>query len=167
MFRRISIIPVLVSVLSQNGNAANWGDPVENTIQIVSSRVNLDLGSRGLNQPLLMFLVNSNDPAGFHLTFTFANKGKFICDSREITITSVLLSKISGTLGSGLADPAAPGFTLTIDGGSGDASWTPVGTPTSSTVDYLISLSANWDDHSTMVSGFYLESIVPAIVSGP
>ena len=167
MFKPIPLMLVLVCFLSGNGHAANWGDPVENSIQVVSSRVNVDLGSRGTNQPLMMFLVNSNDPAGFHLTFTFANKGKFMCNSREVEITSAILSKVSGTLGSGLADPAAPGFSLTIDPGSGEASWTPVGTPTASTVNYLISISASWSDHSSMLAGFYLETVVPAIVSGP
>jgi hypothetical protein len=143
-----------------------WDDPPwENTVQAITPSVNLNFGAPGVRQQVQLFLVNSNDPAGFHINFTFANKGKFLCGTREVPMTSVVLDVVSGTLGTGLAVPHD--FSLVIDAGTGVATWSPTGTPTSATVNYLVAIYASWTDHSSSLAGFYQESIVPVIVSGP
>ena len=158
---------LFVLIPSITDSWATWSDPpIINSIQAVYGRVNLDLGSQGINQPVTMFLVNSNDPAGFHLNFTFANKGKFISGSSELSITSVVLNAVSGTLGAGLT-PISTNYALTVDGTTGIATWSAGGSPTGATINYLISISVNWSDQPSIVAGFYKEGVLPEIYSGP
>src|SRR5438046_700929 len=100
MFKKVTFGLILIGILSWTEAGATV-----NTIQTVSSSVNLNFGTGGVKQQIQMFLVNSDDPAGFHLTFTFSNKGKFISGPREITMTSIVLNKVGGTIGAGLNDP--------------------------------------------------------------
>jgi hypothetical protein len=84
---------------------------------------------------------------------------------RTFSMTNVVMDPLGGTLGAGLTVPNE--LSLTIDGTSGIATWSPTGTPTSSTENYIIAIYANWADQSAQLAGFYQEIISAAVASGP
>lgn len=144
---------------------AAWDDPPTiNSVQAATGNLSINFGMPGVHQQIAIFVVNSNDASGFHIDFTFANKGNFKTGTRQFPMTSVTVAKYGGTLGAGL-DPAEA--SLTIDGTTGIATWSPSGTPASATDNCVIAIYASWADHSSGMAGFYLESISASIVSGP
>jgi hypothetical protein len=166
MVRTMKSAALMALLVLLNHARADWGDPlVVNTVQASAGAVNLSFGSQGTRQQLAIFVVNSNDPAGFHIDFTFANKGVFKSGPRTFSMTNVVMDPLGGTLGAGLTVPNE--LSLTIDGTSGIATWSPTGTPTSSTENYIIAIYANWADQSAQLAGFYQEIISAAVASGP
>jgi hypothetical protein len=159
----LALIGLLFSAQSSFGA---WDDPpLVNTVQAAMGNLSMNFGMPGVHQQIALFLVNSNDPAGFHVEFTFANKGNFKVGTRQFAMSNVVLSEVSGTLGPGLT---APNNTpLTIDAGTGIATWTPAGTPAGATDNYLIAIYADWADQSSKLAGYYMENITAVIVSGP
>lgn len=143
-----------------------WDDPpLVNTALSTTGVVGLNFGMPGTRQQIAMFLISSNDPAGFHVVFNFANKGTFKSGSRTFSMSNVCVTGISGTLGTGLVPPNQ--YALTIDAGTGNATWTPTGgLPTGATDTYLIGIFADWADQSGMIAGFYQENITATVVSG-
>ena len=139
--------------------------PIVNTIQGATSIFNLNFGMPGVRQQIAVFVINSNDDAGFHVDFTFANKGYFKTGTRQFAMTSVILSQYGGTLGAGFVPMTD--VALTIDPGTGIATWIPSGTPTASTDNLVVAIYASWADHSSGLAGFYLENITASIASGP
>jgi hypothetical protein len=155
----------MAAILLPLQTRAAWDDPpILNSVQAATGNLSINFGMPGVHQQIAIFLVNSNDPAGFHIDFTFANKGFFKTGTRQFAMTSVRVAKYGGTLGTGL-DPAEA--TLTVDGTTGVATWFPSGTPSSATDNCVIAIYASWADHSSGMAGFYLESITASIVSGP
>jgi hypothetical protein len=163
IYRGIALIGLLCSADSALGA---WDDPpLINTVQSAMGNVALNFGSAGVHQQLALFIVNSNDSAGFHVDFTFANKGYFKVGTRQFAMSNVVVSEVSGTLGTGLTAPV--NYPLTIDAGTGVATWTPPGTPTAATENYIVAIYVDWSDQSSKMAGFYLENITATIVSGP
>lgn len=143
---------------------AALGDlPLVNTI-IGTGNYTLDFGSPGSNQRIAAFNVNSNDPQGFKVTFTFANLGKFQAGGLEVVITAIKLNGLTGTLGSGLAAPTNE--VMTLDGG-GSWIWTPGSSPTTETVNYLVEVKVDWGANANAMAGLYLENLNAVIVGGP
>jgi hypothetical protein len=136
--------------------------PVINTLQATSS-ITLGFNQPGNSEQIAIFLINSNSATGFTVTFTFANEGKFKAGTPEIAITGLLLNKVSGTLGDGLAVPTNEPITLD---GSGSWTWDPGNTPTTETVNCLLEIKASWTNQQNAVGGFYTETISATIDIG-
>ncbi len=145
--------------------SADLGDtPLINTYQ-GTSNINLNFTSSGTHQQIALFLISSNDPAGFHVTFTFQNKGFFKVGSRQFAMTSIVLNKVSGTLGTGLTEPA--NMPITLDG-AGAWTWHPTPpAPTTETDGYLVEIAVDWANPATGLAGFYQERITCSVASGP
>lgn len=156
---------LLVGILLPLRSFAALGDsPTVNTVQTTST-LGLGFSAAGTHQQLGLFLINSNDPAGFHITFTFQNKGFFKSGAHQFAMTNLVLNKVSGTLGAGLAEPID--IPITLDAG-GNWTWSPSPpAPTTETDSYFVEIAADWSDPSGGIAGFYLEKITPVIVSGP
>lgn len=166
MLEKMKTILLLAVLACANPCWAQWDDPPHvNTVQATTGIVNLNFGMGGDRQQIGIFIVNSNDPAGFHVDFTFANKGMFKTGSRQFSMSGVVLSPMGGTLGSGLGVPSD--YSLSVDGTTGIATWSPGGTPGSATVNYIVAIYADWADQSSLLAGFYQENISAVIVSGP
>ncbi|MEO7425130.1 MAG: hypothetical protein ABI036_08075, partial [Fibrobacteria bacterium] len=165
LYKAAAAIAFCLALLSQTGVHAALGDlPVTNTVQSISS-VNLNFGTAGSHQQLGLFLINSNDVTGFHITFTFQNKGFFKSGTRQFAMTNLVLNKISGTYGWGAgAEPV--NVAITLDG-AGSWTWTPGGVPSAETDAFLVEIAADWADQSSGIAGFYMEKVTPVIVSGP
>lgn len=143
---------------------AALGDlPLVNTLQGTSS-FNLNFSQASANQQIALFLINSNDPNGFSVTFTFANKGAFAAGGRSFSMASIVLDRVSGTLGSGLTEPLDEPVTLDP---AGTWTWSPGNSPTTETVNYIIEIKVTWPDPSPGLAGLYLESINAVITGGP
>ncbi|HKP98462.1 MAG TPA: hypothetical protein VJ385_22215 [Fibrobacteria bacterium] len=139
--------------------------PTVNTVQNTGSNLSLNLTAAGTHQQLGLFLVNSNDATGFHITFSFQNKGFFKAGTRQIALTNIVLNKVSGTLGGGLVEPINTPIVLD---GSGNWTWSPCPpAPTTETDSYFVEIAADWTDASGGIAGFYYEKINAVIVSGP
>jgi hypothetical protein len=156
---------VLITLVCLTGPWAAWDDPpLVNKAEAITGVLNLNFGMPGNRQQIAMFLINSNDPNGFHVDFTFLNKGRFKSGTRSFGISNVTIVKMGGTLG--------PGFTpltetaLSVDGTTGIATWTPSGTPTGATEDLVVGIFANWLDQSDLLAGFYQENVSAVVATG-
>ena len=167
MVRTRSFILFLALALGLEPAWAAWDDPpLVNTVQATTGVVGLNFGMPGRKQQIAMFLVNSNDPAGFHVEFTFANKGYFKSGVRSIPMTNVVVTRVGGIMGLTLDPPND--YSLTVNAVTGIATWSPTGGPPTSATDMLvIGIFVDWPDESGMISGFYQENITAVIVSGP
>lgn len=143
---------------------AALGDlPTINTAQ-GNSVISLNFSAAGTHQQIAIFLINSNDPLGFHLTFTFQNKGVFKSGSRSITPTSLVLNQLSGTLGTNLVPPID--LAITPDG-AGVWTWSPGPVlPGTETDSYLVEIAATWPEPAGAIAGFYQEKITCVMTSG-
>jgi len=153
---------VIAAALSE-AKAALGDLPLVNNLQGTST-FNLNFSQASANQQIALFLINSNDPSGFSVTFTFANKGAFAAGSRNFSMASIVLDRVSGTLGSGLTEPVDE--LITLDAG-GAWTWSPGNSPTTETVNYIIEIKVTWPDPSPGLAGLYLESINAVITGGP
>lgn len=143
---------------------ANVGDlPGVNVLQ-AQGVFGLPFNQSASDQQLAIYLVNNNYANAFDITFHFANKGKFKNGSHEIVMSNIKLNRLSGTLGSGLSNPAT-NLTVTLDG-SGDWVYDPGTTQTTETVNLLLELKASWPDGSNAMAGFYSETITTTISVG-
>jgi hypothetical protein len=162
MFKVLLTSLVLAGTLGPGRLLAALGDiPVINTVQGTST-INLNFAAPGAHQQIGLFLINSNDSTGFHITFTFTNNGNFKSGARQFAMTSLVLNKISGTLGGGLTQPV--NLPITLSGGSW--TWSP-GVPTTETDNYLVEIAVSWTDQASGIAGFYQEKITAIIASGP
>jgi hypothetical protein len=166
MVKTVKSAAFMALLVLLNHARADWDDPpLVNTVQASTGVVSLNFGSQGSRQQIAIFVVNSNDPAGFHIDFTFANKGLFKSGTRTFAMSGVMLDAVGGTLGPGLTP--LNDLALTVDGTTGIATWSPGGTPTGATEDFVIAIYANWADQSALLAGFYQENISAVVVSGP
>ena len=140
---------------------------LDDNINALQTQGNLgvDLNRTGNNEQVAVLVINSNYAAGFHITFTFTNKGKFKKGSKEITMTNIVLNKMnSGTLGTGLSEPV--NLTMLPLDGSGSWVWSP-GTPTTETINYVMEIKVSWSSPGSGNAGFYFENINAVISVGP
>lgn len=157
------VFMVFTGLLGLGRSVAALGDlPLTNTVQ-TTSVINLNFTAAGTHQQVALILVNSNDPAGFHVTFTFQNQGNFTVGARSFPMTNIVLNRINGTLGGGLVEPV--NMPITLDG-AGIWTWSP-GVPTTETEAYLMEIAVDWTDPSSGLAGFYQERITCTIASGP
>jgi hypothetical protein len=165
MRKTAAVFAIFSATLGSGLPHAALGDsPTVNTVQ-GTSNINLNFAAAGTHQQLGLFLINSNDATGFHITFTFQNKGIFKAGTRQIALTNIVLNKVGGTLGGGLTEPV--NVPVTLDG-SGSWTWSPCPpAPTTETDNYFVEISADWADPSGGIAGFYHEKIDATIVSGP
>ena len=156
---------VLFTIVCLTSPWAAWDDqPLYNKIEAITGVLNLNFGMPGSRQQIAMFLINSNDPDGFHVDFTFLNKGSFKSGTRSFGMSNVTIVRMGGTLGSGFTPLTET--PLTVDGTTGIATWTPSGTPIGATEDLVVGIFANWLDQSNLLAGFYQENISAVVVSG-
>jgi hypothetical protein len=141
------------------------GAPLVNTIQS-QGVFGLDFSQPGNNEQLAYFLINSNSSTGFIVRISLANRGNFRNGSSVIPMTSLVLNRSSGTLGSGLVEPNNLDVLAAVSGGS-QFTWNPGSSPGTETTNYLVELKANWADPSGMLAGFYFETIDITISVGP
>ncbi len=138
----------------------------DNTVNSLQSQgvFGIVFNQAAVAQQLAVFLVNNDYLKAFDITFHFANKGKFKSGSNEIVMSSIILNKLSGTLGAGLTNPAT-NLAVTLDG-SGDWIWDPGTAQTTETSLLLLELKASWPDASNAMAGFYSETITATISVG-
>ncbi|GEM_PF-1175972 len=158
----------LFGILGPSRTFALLGDiPTVNTVQ-GTSNINLNFSTAASNQQIGLFLVNSNDSTGFHITFTFQNKGFFKVGTHQFVMTNLVLNKVAGSggaLGGGLTEPV--NVPIVLDG-AGSWTWSPCPpAPTTETDSYFIEIKADWADPASGIAGFYKEKINAVIVSGP
>jgi hypothetical protein len=153
---------ILFLALSRN-TQANVGDfPVVNSLQS-QGVFGLDFSSRTVGGQLALFLINSNHPNGFDITFTFANKGNFKNGAHVIPMTNITLNRLSGTIGTGLTAPVHQAVALDSDGAW---FWDPGASQSTETVNLLLELKCDWPDTWNYMAGFYSESITATISIG-
>jgi hypothetical protein len=126
--------------------------------------VGLDFTQSGTNEQIALFIINSNSTTGFDVTFKFTNYCKFKCGIREIPMTSLLLDKVSGTLGAGLTEPVNIDVLNNLSGD--EYVWNLGATQTTETVNYIVELKASWANPIRMITGFYFETITATITVG-
>ena len=154
---------LLVSLAFFQNAQGNVGDfPVVNSLQS-QGVFGLDFSSRTVGGQLALFLINCNHPNGFDITFTFANKGKFMHGTNSIPMTNICLNRLSGTIGTGLTAPVNQAVTLDSDG---IWVWDPGASQSTETVNLLLELKCDWPDTWNYMAGFYSESITATISVG-
>jgi hypothetical protein len=150
----------LVFVFEARGNVGDF--PVVNTLQS-QGVFGLNFSSRTVGGQLALFLINSNHPNGFDVTFTFANKGKFMSGTHSIPMTNICLNRLSGTIGTGLTAPVNQAVTLDPDG---IWVWDPGASQSTETVNLLLEMKCDWPDTWNYMAGFYSETITATISVG-
>jgi hypothetical protein len=165
MLKAAAVFTIFFGFFGLGVSSALLGDtPLINTAQ-TTSNINLNFTAAGTHQQIALILIHSNDPAGFHVVFTFQNKGFFTVGTRQFAMTSIVLNKVSGTIGSGLTDPVD--MPIVLDG-AGTWTWSPSPPlPTTETDGYLLEIAVNWANPASGLAGFYQERITCTIVSGP
>ncbi len=143
---------------------AGVGDlPVINSLQAIGT-MGHNFNQAGSSVQVAIFMINNNHANGFDITFTFANRGKFIHGANEIAMTSILLDKMGiGTLGNGLTEPN--NTVVTLDG-AGSWLWNPGATQTTETSNYHVQLKASWHHPSGILAGYYYETVSATISIG-
>jgi hypothetical protein len=139
-------------------------DPI-NTIQS-QGIVGLDFSRNGNNEQIALFIINNNCVTGFDVFFKFANGCAFRYGAtQEIPMTSLVLDRVSGTLGAGLVEPVDVDILHNLSGGD-EYTWNPGATQTTPTTNYIVELRASWDNSAGKLAGFYSEAITIIITIG-
>lgn len=154
------LLASLVCYRSAEGNVGDF--PVVNTLQS-QGIFGLSFSSKTVGGQLALFLINSNHPNGFDVTFTFANKGNFKNGTHVIPMSNICLNRLSGTIGTGLTAPVNQAVTLDSDGAW---VWDPGATQSTETVNLLLEMKCDWPDTWNYMAGFYSESITATISIG-
>jgi hypothetical protein len=130
--------------------------------------VGLDFSSSGNNQQIAIFVISVNDtPGTFKVRFEFANSYQFKCatSTNTIPMTDLVWKYISGSLGTGLTEPADKDMLhhLNPDGISYD--WQPQGTGQKTVTNYILELRASWNNPVRILTGFYSEIITATVIT--
>jgi hypothetical protein len=153
----------LIIICALNLDALSPPDPQINDIQGMPVS-GLNFSDAGNNVQIALFVINCNTTAGFDVTFKFANKGVFKSGTKEIPMTSLVLDKVSGTLGAGLTEPVDVDILNNLTGNQ--YVWNPGAAQTTATENYIVELRASWDIPAGKLAGFYFESIEADISVG-
>jgi hypothetical protein len=140
------------------------GDPLVNTVQ-VQGVLGLDFSQPGNGEQIAYFIVNSNSSSGFIVKIQLANNGNFTNGGSSIPLTSLVLDRSSGVIGTGLSEPINLDV-LAVVGSGGEFSWNPGNSPETATSNYMAELKADWNDPSGKLAGFYFETITVTISLG-
>jgi hypothetical protein len=135
-----------------------------NTLQ-AQGVIGLDFSQPGNDEQIAYFLINSNSSTGFLVKISLLNRGNFRNGSSLIPMTSLVLNRSSGTLGSGLVEPNNLDVLAVVSSG-GEFTWNPGNSPVTSTTNYMVELKADWADPSGKLAGFYFETITVTISVG-
>jgi hypothetical protein len=154
----------LISIVIAKSDALSPTDPPINTLQC-QGVTGFDFSKQGINQQIALFVINSNTITGFDVIFEFANTCQFKSGSKAISMTSLLLNKVSGTLGIGLLPPVDVDVLHHLSGGN-QYIWDPGTGQTSETVNYIVELKASWTGNTHAIAGFYFETISATIRAG-
>src|SRR3989339_192579 len=146
-----------------NPGALSPPDPLVNTMQC-QGVVGFDFSGSSSNEQIALFIINSNAVNGVDVSFRFANRCKFTCGTREIPMTAVILDKVSGVLGTGLAEPIDLDVLHNLSGD--EFIWDPGAAQTTETVNYIVELRASWANPAGKLAGFYSEAITAVISVG-
>ncbi|NLD94641.1 MAG: hypothetical protein GX639_18450 [Fibrobacter sp.] len=127
--------------------------------------IGLNFSEPGNSEQIAYFIINSNDSSGFILKLELANRGNFKNGTSLIPMTSLVLNKSSGVIGTGLSEPNNLDVLAAVSSG-GEFSWTPGSTATTVTSNYMVELKASWADPSGKLAGFYFETVKVTISAG-
>ncbi len=133
------------------------GAPLVNTVQS-QGMIGLNFNGPGNSEQIAYFIINSNSSTGFILKLELANRGNFKNGTSLIPMTSLVLNKSSGVIGTGLSEPNNLDVLAAVSSG-GEFSWNPGNTATTITSNYMLELKADWSDPSGKLAGFYSETI--------
>ena len=139
------------------------GDPLINIVQS-QGVIGLNLSQPGNGEQVAYFLINSNSSTGFILKISLSNRGNFRNGVNSIPMTSLVLNKSSGVIGTDLTEPDNLDVLAVVSSG-GEYSWNP-GTPLTATTNYMVELKADWGDPFGKLAGFYFETITVTISVG-
>jgi hypothetical protein len=141
--------------------------PEDPLINIVQSQgvIGLNLSQPGSGEQIAYFLINSNSSTGFIIKISLSNRGNFRNGVNSIPMTSLVLNKSSGIIGTGLTEPNNLDVLAVVSSG-GEYSWNPGNTPVTATTNYMVELKADWEDPVGKLAGFYFETITVTISVG-
>ena len=140
------------------------GDPLSNIVQS-QGMIGLNLSQPGSREQIAYFLINSNSSTGFIIKISLLNRGNFRNGAYSIPMTSLVLNRSSGTIGTGLTEPNNLDVLAVVSGG-GEYSWNPGNAPLTATSNYMVELKADWGDPFGKLAGFYFETITVTITVG-
>jgi hypothetical protein len=139
-------------------------DPPLNTVQ-PQGLIGINFSQPGNGEQIAYFVINSNSSTGFILKIKLANHGNFKSGTSLIPMTSLVLNKLSGTIGTGLSEPNNLDVLAVVSSG-GEFIWNPGNSPETATFNYMVELKADWADPSMKLAGFYSETITATITVG-
>lgn len=139
-------------------------DPLLNTVQ-AQGMIGLNFSQPGNGEQIAYFIINSNSSTGFILTISLTNHGNFKRGASLIPMTSLVLNKLSGNIGTGLTEPNNLDVLAVVNGG-GEYDWNPGNAAETVTFNYMVELKADWADPSMKLAGFYSEIITVTIAVG-
>jgi hypothetical protein len=160
---KLLIFILLFSIISVSQTIPP-GDPLVNTVQS-QGVIGLDFTGPGNDEKIAYFIINSNSSTGFVLKLQLTNRGAFRNGASLIPMTSLVLNKSSGVLGTGLTDPVNLDVLAVVSSG-GEFSWNPGNAPSIATSNYIVELKADWANPSAKLAGFYFETITVTITVG-
>lgn len=163
--RHLVLFSIIILCLLQQVPALS---PPEDPINTINCQgiVGLDFSRGGSNEQIALIIINNNLTVGFDLFFKFANRCSFKCtDAQQIPMTSLVLDRVSGTLGDGLLEPVDVDILHNLSGGD-EYTWNPGAEQTTATVNYIVELKASWANPLGKLAGFYSEVITIVITPG-
>lgn len=163
-------VPLMLCCLIVSLTATRTGalSPPDDPINIIQSQgiVNLDFSRSGNDEQIALLIINNNHVTGFDVFFKFTNGCAFKSGATQsIPMTSLVLDKVSGTLGAGLTEPVDLDILHNLSGGD-EYTWNPGATQTTATVNYIVELRASWENPQGKLAGFYSEVITIVITPG-
>jgi hypothetical protein len=139
-------------------------DPLMNSV-MCQGVIGLDFSQPGNGEQIGYFIINSNSSTGFIIKIRLANNGNFTNGVSSIPMTSLVLNRSSGVIGTGLTEPVNLDVLAVVSSG-GEFSWNPGNEPLTVTSNYMVELKADWADPSGKLAGFYFETITVTISIG-
>jgi hypothetical protein len=129
--------------------------------------IGLDFSEAGSEEQIAMVIVNSDDSAGFTMSFKFGNVANnvpnFQSGAKKIPLTKLILRHMSGILGEGLKDTIGLGTGRLIVLNGNEYLWDPgkadsvtTAPPTTETINYILELKASWAFPGYVIAGFYI-----------
>lgn len=149
--------------ISYSGTIPPEDSPL-NTVQ-TQGLIGINFSQPGNGEQIAYFIVNSNSSTGFVLKIKLTNRGNFKSGASLIPMTSLVLNKLNGNIGTGLTEPNNLDVLAVVSSG-GEFIWNPGNAPATATFNYMVELKADWADPSMKLAGFYSETITATITVG-
>jgi hypothetical protein len=161
------------AVPTHAGVVAGGTVPVINTVRAIGNS-SIDLSADGADANLVAFWVDNNTPGGFVLDVImaeggFSPVGGVVAAGVAFTTVDVVENTVSNTAtGGALGTGAAAWADLTQAAPAAAATMTAPytsGAQTTATVDYGLTITADWTAVTTLLAGYYSETFTISLVA--